>query len=144
MKSLDTIHFTHYFEYHISENGIPRPVVVVTFIKGEQEIDFLMLVDSGSYWTALPPEVSDALDIDLTELTTYEGTGVGGSFLYNRIENIEMHMDQDNIIFHGPIIFNHSIKGWPHGVLGRETFFENFKVGFKQHDLYQILLAKEA
>lgn len=143
MKSSNALDFTHYFEYDFSATGEPRPIVVVTFIHGEEEVDFLMLVDSGAHWTSLPPELSDSLGIDLKNIPLEKGHGVGGSFNFQRIENIEMHLDQDSIVFHGPVIVNHGIKGWNWGVLGRETFFENFKVGFRQRKLYHIYLAKE-
>ena len=135
-----SLDFTHAFEYRVTPNGLLRPLILVTFIHNGLEIDYPMLVDSGSPWTVIPPLITDYLEIDITSLPFFDdGRGIGGAYNYSVLDGLQMKIDSLNC--KGEVRIADSMDVFTYGLLGQTPFFDIFRIGFQQKHIQYLYLA---
>lgn len=116
------------FPYRANEKGGTFPVIPLTVISGQVKKEFFALVDSGATVSVFRPEVAESLGIEITKGQEIYLGGVGG-----RIKGY-LHKLETEIagkIFSCPIVFSHEYLV-SFNLLGREAFFEQFRIIFEE------------
>lgn len=135
--------FTHNFAYSYVENNF-KPIIPVSFSYKEREYSYPMYIDSGSSYTALPPEHAVAFGIeDITALTEKWGHGIGGGTHYRILEGVKIIIVEKEIELAAPICFVDNMRNMEFGILGREVIFSHLKIAFKECDGPYIYMAME-
>lgn len=112
-------------------NQILRPVIPIKLKNKNQEIGYLVLIDSGADICLFNAEIGEAIGIEIKKGKIKEVFGIGGkaSFYYLHRVKIEVGGYEYEI----DAGFMPSISGslgMPYGVVGQNGFFEHFKVIF--------------
>ncbi len=110
-----------------------RPVadVLVRCKGGEEWVSITMIVDTGADYTLLPKRYAALLDIDLdADCTKHATHGVGGSETVYLCRDVAVKLGRWERYI--PLAFLDRDDVPP--LLGRQDFFQTFKVTFHRHE----------
>ena len=139
----EELYFKYALPYSCLDGKPMRPIIPVTIQYNGRELTTPMLVDSGADSTLLPTEVAVDLRIDLGALEDKEGTGLGGTYHYRRVENVKLLLAEDGIELVSPVQFVEDYRK-TYGLLGREIVFDLLRVAFRQYNsCYTVYMSLE-
>ena len=109
------------------------PSIPVTLCGKSTKYDFTVLLDSGADVSALPKNVAELLGLDLSG-DREEAFGIGGSVpaVQTRV-HLEFGKPHERYSFSIPVKVILSEDDFP-PLIGREVFFDKFKITFKQKE----------
>ena len=113
-------------------NQIKTPSIPVTFIgRFQMKIEFMALIDSGADLSVIPEDVAELLDINL-EKKRDKSRGIGGEVeVVNSSVEINIKKGHESYTFAIPVQVIIGKQKVP-VILGREKFFDEFKITFEQ------------
>jgi len=104
------------------------PWIPVTIKANDREQRFLMLVDSGADCCILDKDVADFLGIKIEDGEHIKTSGIGGNANVYYFDNIYINVGGAEVKVRCGFIDGNLVDGKIAGVLGRQGFFEHFKV----------------
>ncbi len=104
------------------------PWIPVSINARDNKRTFLMLVDSGADYCILEEEVADFLGINIKAGEQIKTSGIGGNATVYYFDNIYLNIGGIEIKTRCGFINGKLVDGKIAGVLGRQGFFEHFKV----------------
>ena len=106
------------------------PIIPVTLIGRTIEIDTDALIDSGANISVFREEIADCLEIIIETGQEILLHGLGGRIV-GYIHEVKLRVDKEE--FPCRIVFSKELTVGLN-ILGRESFFEHFKITFKEKD----------
>jgi predicted aspartyl protease len=120
---------------------VKTPSIPIIFSGPKESIPIISLLDSGADFSVIPKDIAELLGIDLSE-KPHQSFGIGGAVeSINSSVNITIERGHEKHSFRIPILVILDEYSFP-PLLGREGFFEHFKVLFEQKHL-KVSLKKE-
>jgi len=122
------------FPYFKVPNKDPRkksllvPWIPVSIIANDKAKKFLMLVDSGADNCILDKDVAKFLGINIHAGEHIETGGIGEAADIYYFDEIYINVGGEEIKTRCGFKDGYLMNGWISGVLGRQGFFEHFKV----------------
>lgn len=107
---------------------IAVPWIPVTIKANDKKQRFLMLVDSGADNCIFDRDVANILGINIENGEQIKTGGIGGSASVYYFDNIYINVGGTEIKTRCGFIDGNLVDGKIAGVLGRQGFFEHFKV----------------
>lgn len=104
------------------------PWIPVSINANDKSRTFLMLVDSGADTCIFDRDIADFLGINIFKGKKVKTGGIGGNALIYYFDNIFINVGGKEIKIRCGFINGNLIGGKIGGLLGREGFFQNFKV----------------
>lgn len=126
------------FPYFKLPNADPRakfisvPWIPVTIKANDTEQTFLMLVDSGADNCIFDKDVADFLAINMQDGESIKTSGIGGMANVYYFDEIYVNVGGIEVKTRCGFIDGNLIDGKIAGVLGRQGFFDYFKVCFDE------------
>lgn len=111
---------------------ISVPWIPVKIKANDAEQTFLMLVDSGADNCVFDRDIADFMGINLKDGDLVETGGLGGSSKVYYFDNIYINVGGYEIKTRAGFIAGNLLEGRLAGVLGRQGFFDYFKVCIDQ------------
>lgn len=112
------------------------PLIPITLIKGNVEIDTDALVDSGANISVFREEIAECLEIVIEDGEEILLQGLGGRIV-GYIHELNVRVDDDE--FPCKVVFSKELTVGLN-ILGREGFFEYFQVTFNERGKEVILV----
>ncbi|MCR4324938.1 MAG: aspartyl protease family protein [Candidatus Curtissbacteria bacterium] len=98
-------------------------------IKNEdKEKTFIFLVDSGADYSIFGPEIAEFLEVNIKKGRRIKTGGLGGSANTYYFEDIEIDVGGESFPIIAGFIKDRVMDGQTAGILGRQGFFDYFKV----------------
>ena len=113
------------------------PIIPITLIKENVEIDIDALVDSGANISVFREEIAECLEIAIEDGEEILLQGLGGRIV-GYIHEIKVRVDDEE--FPCKVVFSKELTVGLN-ILGREGFFEYFQVSFNERGK-EIILEK--
>lgn len=133
------------FPYKLDKVGdgfVIRPKIPITLSHNGKSIDVIALIDSGSDISSIPKGLAEFLGLDLSG-KTYEIEGIGGKKIevVNAFVNLTIRKGSEvcrigQLPIKVPIKEEYQTEDI---ILGRDTFFDEFIITFKQNEKRIIL-----
>lgn len=111
-----------------SKKFISVPWIPVTIRANDREDTFLMLVDSGADNCIFDKEIADFIGLNLVDGKLINTGGLGGFAKVYYFDDIYINVGGHEFKTKAGFINGKLIEGKLAGVLGRQGFFDNFKV----------------
>ena len=111
------------------------PIIPITLIKENIEIDTDALIDSGANISVFCEEIAECLEIVIEDGEEILLQGLGGRIV-GYIHELKIRVD--NHEFHCKVVFSKELTVGLN-ILGREGFFEKFQITFNERDKEIIL-----
>jgi hypothetical protein len=116
-----------------------RPIVEVELSHGNQQRKFLALIDSGADQIMMPAAIAEALGIDCEQCPRRTSLGVSMEPIEGFVSHLTFRIAHQVDAFDAPVVF---IDTDVPVLLGREGFFDHYRVKFEQdHDTFEIAAA---
>jgi NACalpha-BTF3-like transcription factor len=113
-----------------------RPVVEVELSFGPHQRKFLALIDSGADQIMMPAAIAEAFEIDPAKCMRRSVMGVSMEPIDGFIEYLTFRVKDQEETFEAPVVF---IDTDIPVLLGREGFFDQYRIKFEQdHDTFEI------
>lgn len=111
------------------------PLIPITLIKENVEIDTDALIDSGANISVFREEIAECLEIVIEDGEEILLQGLGGRIM-GYIHEIKVRVDDDE--FPCKVVFSKELTAGLN-ILGREGFFEYFQITFNERGKEVIL-----
>jgi hypothetical protein len=114
-----------------------RPVVEVDISRGDHvKRTFLALIDSGADQIIMPADIAEVFGISPDQCPRRSVMGVSMEPMWGFIAQLTLHVTHQDDAFDAPVLF---IDAAVPVLLGREGFFDRYRVKFEQdHDTFEI------
>jgi hypothetical protein len=124
--------FEDYFNLHGRNIGVPRIEVILE--KGGIQVNERATIDSGAEVCLFDQSVAEALGIEIADGERIPLTGIGGhDVAYAHIVTLTFFDGVATHSFPCRVLFNEHVR---QNLIGREDFFEVFRVTFSKHKGY--------
>ena len=121
---------------NINGRTTKRPIVMVQLSKGNQKRDFFALIDSGADQISMPAYIAELFGIREEDAQPRSMMGITMQAERAFVGDLEIQIQDQQRSFAAPVVFVHSEMPI---VLGRETFFDRYRIKFEQdHDTFDI------
>jgi hypothetical protein len=112
-----------------NKKSIERPCIKATINYNSASVSLIVLVDSGADYCVMDKDIADFLELDLQdgELDVTGGLGGKGTKVYY-FDNIYINIGGVEVKTKCGFVDGKVVGGQIAGVLGRQGFFEKFKV----------------
>jgi len=118
------------------------PSIPVTLVNGDEAIDVVALIDSGADHCIIPKGLAELLNLDLSG-PIEETRGIGGSVkAVQTYMNVIVKNSHERYQLRVPVYVLMQENADIPPILGREGFFDEFEIRFRQKRL-KITLKKE-
>ena len=111
-----------------SKKFISVPWIPVTIRANDREETFLMLVDSGADNCIFDKDIADFMEINLADGELEKTGGLSGFVKVYYFDNIYINVGGHEIKTRAGFIDGNLIEGKIAGILGRQGFFDHFKI----------------
>ena len=105
-----------------------RPVIPVTLVNGNKNIQYLALIDSGADLCIFHAEIGEQIGIDIESGKKQEFDGIAGEKMTAFFHNIEIEVGGYRLPCYAG--FSKELTKMPYGILGQQGFFDMFYVTF--------------
>lgn len=113
-----------------------RPVIEVELSLGRHQRKFLALIDLGADQIMMPSAIAEAFEIDPAKCMRRAVMGVSMEPIKGFIEYLTFRIKDQEARFDAPVVF---IETDIPVLLGREGFFDQYRIRFEQdHDTFEI------
>jgi hypothetical protein len=115
---------------------IRRPIVEVAISKGSRRRTFLALIDSGADQIMMPAAIAELFGIERDQCPRRTSIGVSMEPVEGFVSDLTFQIAHQEKSFDAPVVF---IDADVPILLGREGFFDQYRVNFQQdHDVFEI------